>query len=122
MKQLKIDKEQAKADKKQASDERLQAAYSLQLRLAKFAGVSASARNNYRITSAGTPMGLLVDTATFQQAYQDEKAMRKLLHKLQGGSSSALKSFQKVSYIASALVVFVTKITIYASYLSTCRR
>jgi len=104
LKQLKVDKEQAKVDKKQASDKRLQAAHSLVLRLAKFAGESASSKINFRVTSSGTPMGLLGHTTTFQDALLPEAhKTKKLLRALEDGSSSssrsssAMKTFQEVN-------------------------
>lgn len=74
--------------------------YSLAKRLAKFAGPSSLDRNNYRVSSAGTPMGLLLGLLTFLKAQESEnKGIKKVLYALEGGSSSALSSLQEVLII-----------------------
>ena len=70
---------------------------SLAKRLAQFAGTSALTRNYFRITSAGSPLGILMGTPTFLKVQaSDAKETQKILYALERGSSNALSAFQKV--------------------------
>ena len=79
---------------------RVQEATGLAQRLVKFAGPLASSRNNFRVTASGRVAGLLTGTPTFQNVLnrtaKERKEARKLLRSLEGGSSSAQKSFKEV--------------------------
>ena len=71
--------------------------YRLVKRLAKFAGPSNLNRERYRISSTGTPLGLLLGLPTFLKAQESENnEIKKVLYALEGGSSDALSSFQEV--------------------------
>ena len=76
---------------------------SLAKRLAQFAGTSALTRNYFRITSAGSPLGILMGTTgtpTFLKVQaSDAKETQKILYALERGSSNALSAFQKVRAI-----------------------
>lgn len=82
--------------------------YKLIKRLAKFPPKEMASRNFFRITSAGTPMGLVLGTSTFKPLNLSSYATletynakagdtKKLLFALEGGSSNALSTFQKVN-------------------------
>ena len=74
---------------------------SLAKRLAQFAGTSALTRNYFRITSAGSPLGILMGTPTFLKVQaSDAKETQKILYALERGSSNALSAFQKVRAIS----------------------
>lgn len=106
--QQKLENEEAKAKLKQAQDMALKKAHSLVVRLASFAGSLISSRNDYRITTTGTPLGLLVGTPTFSLCYAtDPKEIKGKLYALEGGSSSALKDFKKVFPPSVLLLLFV---------------
>ena len=77
---------------------RLQASYALVKRLAVFLPAELSAsRNNFRITAAGTPMGLVLGTSSFLKARDiDAKETKKLLYALEGGATEARLNFYKV--------------------------
>ena len=65
-------------------------------RLVKFAGPLASSSNNFRVTASGRIAGLLTGTPTFSNLVSRKTEVKKLLYSLEGGSSSAQKSFQEV--------------------------
>jgi hypothetical protein len=65
-------------------------------RLSKFVGPASKSPNNIRFSSSGAPHGLLMGTPTFSSISSECKEAKKLLSALEGGSSSAKKSFQEV--------------------------
>ena len=67
--QLKMEKEEKRAKLKQEQDRAIKESQSLVARLAKFARTLASSSSNYRTTAAGKPMGLLIETPSFQLCY-----------------------------------------------------
>jgi hypothetical protein len=94
MEKQRMEKQKAKEDQK----DKTKAGYNMFKRLAKFLPKKISSQNNiWRISSAGTPLGLVLGTPTFVQSQEsDAKDTKKLLHALEGGSSNAFSSFQKV--------------------------
>jgi hypothetical protein len=98
--ELKVRLEQEKKKAKEDKEEK----YSFAKRLAKFAGPSAVNGNYFRVTSAGTPAGILMGTPTFLKVQESEDdAMKQVLYVLERGSSAsksrrsnALSSFQEV--------------------------
>ncbi len=98
--ELKVHLEQEKKKSKEDKEEK----YSFAKRLAKFAGPSAVNGNYFRVTSAGTPAGILMGTPTFLKVQErEDNAMKQVLYVLERGSSAsksrrsnALSSFQEV--------------------------
>ena len=88
----------ARAEQKKEAEVRLQASYSLVKRLAMFLPTDLTAsRNNFRISAAGTPMGLVLGTSSFLKAHDlDAKEIKKLLYALEGGATEARLNFHKV--------------------------
>jgi hypothetical protein len=97
---LKLRLEQEKKKSKEDKEEK----YSFAKRIAKFAGPSAVNGNYFRVTSSGTPGGILMGTPTFLKVQESEdNAMKQVLYLLELGSSAskscrsnALSSFQEV--------------------------
>ena len=98
--ELKLRLEQEKKKSKEEKEEK----HSFAKRLTKFAGQSAVNGNYFRVTSAGTPTGILMGTPTFLKVQEsDDNAMKQVLYVLERGSSAsksrrsnALSSFQEV--------------------------
>jgi len=87
--------EEARAKMKQANSVAMKKAHSLIVRLANFAG--SLSRDEYRISSTGTPLGLLVGTPIFNLCHEiDPKEIKEKLYALEAGSSQALNDFRQV--------------------------
>ena len=89
-------KEELKQQQKEAERARIKEATDLAKRLAKVAGPLASSSNNFRVTASGRIAGLLTGTPTFRNLVSRKTEVKKLLYSLEGGSSSAQKSFKEV--------------------------
>ena len=88
-------KKQSKLEKAEARAKHRKVVNNLIARLSKFAGPSKSP-NMIRFSSSGAPHGLLLGTPTFSSISSECKETKKLLSALEGGSSSAMKSFREV--------------------------
>jgi hypothetical protein len=98
---------EARAEQKEEADAQLQVGYTLIRRLSQFLGPQVTCRNIFRVSAAGTPMGLVLGTSTFLKAQEtDAKETKKVLCALEGGASVARVSFQKVCFCSSRHVSF----------------
>ena len=95
-KQSKLERAEAQAKRKKEEQMQKKVVNNLVARLSKFVGPACKSPNNIRFSSSGVPHGLLLGTPTFSSIGSECKETRKLLSALEGGSSSAKKSFREV--------------------------
>jgi len=86
-------------------------------RLAKYAGPSAVLGNHFRITAAGTAMGILMGTPTFLKVQErDENETKKVLSVLERGSSaSKSRSSNTLSSFQEVLIIEKEDLNLYVS-------
>jgi hypothetical protein len=97
------DRKQQEHERQQAEATHLKVAHSLIRRLVKYAGQSADARNNYRVTSSGNLLGLLLGTPTFKLCFESgkHKLITDKLNALERGPGVEREYFQTVAFCAS---------------------